>query len=64
MARLMAATMSRVWADLLYELSAHFAKSALYLHLVVRRLCNDHNPQGVQHALLHLQWRNTCVPRH
>lgn len=56
--RLMADRMSRVWADLLYELSAHFAEPALYLHLVVWRLCDNYNPQSVQHTLLHLQWQN------
>ena len=39
------------------ELGAHFAEPALHLHLVVCRLCNKHNPQGIQHALLHLQWQ-------
>ena len=40
----MAAVVSRVRADLLNELGAHFAEPALHLHLVVCRLCNEHNP--------------------
>ena len=60
-AELMAAVMSGVLAHLLYELGAYFAEPALHLHLVVCRLCNKHNPQSVQHALLHLQWQTGYV---